>query len=141
MGGYKCLIFNNILKITPIKEYEELRDYKFFCFNGKVRFFKVDFNRFVRHQANYYSPDGTLQDLGEVVCPPDPTHKIDLPENLQDMISLAEKLSENEPFLRVDFYNVKGKTYFGELTFYPASGLGRWTTEDADVKIGKFLSL
>lgn len=57
------------------------------------------------------------------------------------MISLAEKLSENEPFLRVDFYNVKGKIYFGELTFYPGSGMVRWTTEEADASIGRFLIL
>ena len=57
------------------------------------------------------------------------------------MIFLAAKLSANEPFLRVDFYNVKGKIFFGELTFYPASGLGKWTTEEADVKIGKYLEL
>lgn len=57
------------------------------------------------------------------------------------MISLAEKLSANEPFLRVDFYNVNGKIFFGELTFYPASGLGKWTTEEADMKVGLFLNL
>lgn len=45
----------------------------------------------------------------------------------------------NEPFLRVDFYNVEGKIYFGELTFYPASGLGKWTTEEADVINGNYL--
>lgn len=57
------------------------------------------------------------------------------------MISLAEKLSEDEPFLRVDFYNVNGKIYFGELTFYPASGMLPWTTEEADKEIGKYLKL
>ena len=57
------------------------------------------------------------------------------------MISLAEKLSANEPFLRVDFYNVEGKIYFGELTFYPASGMRPWTTEEAYKEIGKYLKL
>lgn len=57
------------------------------------------------------------------------------------MISLAERLSKNEPFLRVDFYNVNGKIYFGELTFYPASGLGKWTTEGADLMIGKNIDI
>ena len=45
----------------------------------------------------------------------------------------------NEPFLRVDFYNVNGKIFFGELTFYPASGMGKWTTEEADSIIGDYL--
>ena len=115
----------------------ELNDYKFFCFNGKVKFFKVDFGRFVEHHANYYSPEGELLEFGEQGLEPDPNYPIELPANLREMISLAEKLSENEPFLRVDFYNVKGKIYFGELTFYPASGMSKWTTEEADVTIGK----
>ena len=52
----KYLIVNGMVK--PFKpEYDELQDYKFFCFNGKVKFFKVDFGRFVEHHANYYSPE------------------------------------------------------------------------------------
>lgn len=119
----------------------ELLDYKFFCFNGKVKFFKVDFGRFVEHHANYYSPEGELLEFGEQGLEPDPNYPIELPDNLKEMISLAEKLSANEPFLRVDFYNVEGKIYFGELTFYPASGLGKWTSEEADKEIGIFLKL
>ena len=136
----KCLIFNGTVKKINA-EYDELRDYKFFCFNGKVKFFKVDFGRFVEHHANYYSPEGKLLDFGEVAFLPNPSYQITLPSNLNKMVSLAECLSENEPFLRVEFYNVNGKIYFGELTYYPASGLGRWTTEDADQEIGKLINL
>ena len=118
---------------------KDLLDFKFFCFNGKVRFFKVDFGRFVEHHANYYSPEGELLEFGEQGLEPDPNYPIEFPNNLKEMISLAEKLSANEPFLRVDFYNVNGKIFFGELTFYPASGLGKWTTEEADMKIGDYL--
>ena len=119
----------------------ELLDYKFFCFNGKVRFFKVDFGRFVEHHANYYSPEGELLEFGEQGLEPDPNYPIELPNNLKEMISLAEKLSANEPFLRVDLFNVNGRIFFGELTFYPASGMLPWTTEEADMKIGKYLKL
>lgn len=72
---------------------------------------------------------------------PDPDYSIEMPKNLDDMISLAEKLSGKEPFLRVDFYNVKGKIYFGELTFYPASGMLRWTSDVVDRTIGEYLIL
>ena len=138
MGGGKYVIVKG--KITELKhEYDELKDYKFFCFNGKVKFFKVDFGRFVEHHANYYSPEGELLEFGEQGLEPDPNYPIELPNNLRDMIALAERLSMNEPFLRVDFYNVNGKIYFGELTFYPASGMLPWTTEEADMKIGNFL--
>lgn len=119
----------------------ELLDFKFFCFNGKVRFFKVDFGRFVEHHANYYSPEGDLLEFGEQGLEPDPNYPIELPDNLKEMISLAEKLSANEPFLRVDLFNVNGRIFFGELTFYPASGMIPWTTEEADKEIGKYLKL
>lgn len=46
------------------------------------------------------------------------------PENLKDMISVAERLSVGFKFLMVDLYNVNGKVYFGELAFYPTSGMG-----------------
>lgn len=119
----------------------DLRDYKFFCFNGKVRFFKVDFGRFTEHRANYYSPDCKLLPYGEMVCQPDPTADIQMPENLDKMIELAEKLSAGIPFLRVDLYNVNGRIYFGELTFYPAGGLSRWTDDRWDHEIGEMLNL
>lgn len=106
-----------------------------------MKFFKVDFGRFVDHHANYYSPDGNLLDFGEKAFEPDPTYPIELPENLNKMIFLAEKLAMLSPFLRVDLYNIKGKIFFGELTFYPSSGFTPWTTEIADEKIGGFIVL
>lgn len=129
--------------ITPSQKTltADLPDYKFFCFNGKVKFFKVDFGRFVEHHANYYSPEGKLLNFGEKGFDPDPNYPIELPINLGEMISLAEKLSENEPFLRVDFYNVNGKIFFGELTFYPASGMGQFNPTEYDDWIGNLLSL
>ena len=49
----------------------QLKDYKFFCFNGTVKCFKVDFDRETVHKANYYTPTGELMELGEEICPPD----------------------------------------------------------------------
>ena len=139
-GGGKYLIINGVT--TELKtEYDELKDYKFFCFNGKVRFLKVDFGRFVEHHANYYSPEGELLEFGEQGLEPDPNHIEMMPENLNKMISIAENLSEGFKFLRVDLYNVKGKIYFGELTFYPASGMGAFVPEEWDEKLGRMLNL
>lgn len=119
----------------------ELRDYKFFCFNGKIKFFKVDFDRFSHHRANYYDVNGNLMNFGEVVCPPDPRKNIILPKTLHTMIQFAELLASDIPFLRVDFYDVDGHIYFGEMTFYPASGFGEFIPEEWDLKIGKLLRL
>lgn len=122
-------------------EVNELRDYKFFCFRGKTKCFKVDFDRFIDHRANYFDLDGNLLSFGEVVCPPKPKKHLVLPKNLDKMIALAENLSGDIPFLRVDFYNIQGRIYFGELTFSPASGMGRFIPEEWDTVLGSWLQL
>lgn len=119
----------------------DLQDYKFFCFNGKAQFFKIDWGRFVNHHANYYLPSGELLPFGEIGMEPDPNHAEVMPSNLSEMISIAERLSSGFKFLRVDLYNVEGKIYFGELTFYPASGMGRWTSDEADRMIGDYMKI
>jgi len=119
----------------------ELRDYKFFCFNGVCKCFKVDFDRFTEHHANYYDRYGKWLDFGEAICPPVKTKNIVLPEELEKMIELAETLSKDEPFLRVDFYVVNGKIYFGELTLFPASGFGPFIPEDADLTLGSWIHI
>lgn len=119
----------------------ELRDYKFFCFNGRVKCFKVDFDRFINHRANYYDREGVLLPFGEVSFPPDPERRIFLPPGLEMMIAFAESLSASIPFLRVDFYYVNGNIYFGESTFYPAAGFGVFTLEEWDRKMGEWLEL
>ena len=57
------------------------------------------------------------------------------------MIEIAEKLSEGIPFVRVDLYNVDGKIYFGELTFYPGSGFEEFTPESWDYTLGSWIEL
>lgn len=130
-----------IEKYMEDSETKELRDYKFFCFNGIVRCFKIDYNRMTNHRANYYSREGELLNFGECICPPEYDKKVDLPKNLNKMIGLAERLSKNFAFLRVDFYEVNNKIYFGELTFYPASGFGKFEPEEYDRILGDMLKL
>lgn len=119
----------------------ELRDYKFFCFGGAAKCYKVDFDRFIGHNANYFTADGELMKLGEEVCPPDFEKTIQTPANFEKMKELAAKLSETHSFLRADFYDVDGKVYFGELTFYPASGFGKFIYEGNDVLLGSWIKL
>lgn len=118
-----------------------LKDYKFFCFNGQVKCFKVDYNRETNHRANYYSPEGKLLDIGEVICPPNPAYQLIIPNTIADMISLAEILAKGFPFVRVDFYSVNNKIYFGELTFYPAAALSPFIKFDSDIELGNYLKL
>lgn len=120
----------------------DVRDYKFFCFNGLAKFMKVDFDRQTVHRANYYDRNFSLLEIEEVVdCPRNPEKKIDRPKNFEHMIELAEKIANGHKFLRIDFYEVNGKAYFGETTFYPASGMGKLGPDNADLEIGKLLKL
>lgn len=132
------IIIEKYMKDNSIND---LMDYKFFCFNGKCKFFKIDFNRLTKHQANYYDINGNFLPFGEEICPPDFSKKLELPVNLKKMINLAEKLSQNITFLRVDFYEINGNIYFGELTFYPASGFGKFEPEEWDLKLGNLIDL
>lgn len=122
-------------------EKPELRDYKFFCFNGVVKLFKIDFDRFVGHRANYYSPQGELLKFGEIICPPDYGRDIVIPQEIAQMKKLAEKLSTEIAFVRVDFYLVKSRILFGEMTFFPAGGIGPYTDVEWDKKLGDWLTL
>ena len=121
----------------------ELKDYKFFCFNGRCEFFKVDFDRQKNHHANYFSRTCELMPFGEVVCPPDYNRKLEIPSNIDEMINEAELIafSVNNAFVRVDLYNINGHIYFGEITFYPGSGFVKFEPEDWDKTFGDLIKL
>ena len=57
------------------------------------------------------------------------------------MVELAEKLSENIKFVRIDFYEINGKVYFGEITFYPGSGFEEFEPEKYDYLLGSWIKL
>ena len=118
-----------------------LRDYKFFCFNGCPKVFKIDFYRFIDHHANYYDVEGNLLPFGEVSPPPSFEKKLDVPENLSEMVEVARKLSHGLPFARVDLYNVDGKIFFGEITLFPTSGFGQFTDPQWDERLGEWVDL
>ena len=61
--------------------------------------------------------------------------------NFSVLMVRAERLSSDHAFLRVDFYELNEAVFFGELTFYPASGMGRFTEDNWDIELGGWLSL
>lgn len=124
-----------------IESSPELNDYKFFCFGGKVHYFKIDFGRFIEHHANYFDRNCNLVPFGEADLAPVFDYHVTIPNNIDDMIAVAEKLAKGRKFIRVDLYNVKGRILFGELTFFPASGFGKFTPEEWDLKLGELLCL
>jgi hypothetical protein len=114
-------------------------DYKFYCFNGIPRFVHVDMDRFEKHTRNFY--DLNWQRLPFSLCYPNNETDAFKPKCLEEMIHLAEKLSIGLKFVRVDLYEVQGKVYFGELTFYPGNGLEMFSPSKYDSEIGKYLQL
>ena len=119
----------------------DLNDYKFMCFNGK---FKCSFVCTERR-----SDDGlkvTFFDKNWNVMPferhyPKSKKKIEKPKNYNKMIELSEKLAKNIPFVRIDFYEVEGKIYFGEITFFPGNGTEEFTPEKYDYLLGSWIKL
>ncbi len=99
----------------------ELRDYKIFCFNGEPRFIQHDMGRFTKHVRNYYYTDWTLMDMTDYVGN-DPAMTVPAPESLPEMLSIARDLSRDFQFVRVDFYDVMGHPYIGEMTFFHEGG-------------------
>lgn len=119
----------------------DLKDYKFFCFDGCVRFFKVDFDRFRKHRANYFDTDLNVLPVYEQLVPNDLNVNIDLPKEITQMMLLASDLSKGLTFVRVDFYNYNGKIYFGEMTFFPGSGFDLLLPTEWEEKVGEMLKL
>lgn len=120
----------------------ELKDYKLFCFNGKVKCLKVDFDRTINHHhTNYYDVDWNILEFGSTKYTPDYSKATTPPPTLDSMITIAEKISKDLPFVRVDLYSIYDKVYFGEITFYHASGFGKLTSEEWEHKLGSWIEL
>lgn len=122
------------------KESGQLFDYKIFCFGGEPKIIQVDFDRFKNHRRNLYDLDWNLLDV-EIKYPRDNSVIIEKPDKLELLLDLSRKLSREFPHVRVDFYYVEGKIYFGELTFFHASGTGKFKPEEFDYVMGDWLKL
>lgn len=114
-----------------------LIDYKFFCFNGNPEFLYVMGERVVGKEVkvailNSDYSETEVQRVGD-------TQYIDYtkPYNYNEMKSIVEILSEEFPHVRVDMYNIEGRIYFGELTFFNASGYMKYNPDSADYVFGK----
>lgn len=123
------------------REYPEagINDYKIFCYNGHAKYIIVDVDRYIGHKRNFYDINWNNLHVRSD-CPPS-DREVEQPDNLEEMLKIAEKLSKDFPYVRVDLYNVSGKVYFGELTFYPWSGYVQFTPDEWDLKFGEDFKL
>ena len=130
-----------IEKFMEDKNNEDLKDYKLFCFNGKVETILVCSNRNGSFKnTDFYNKNWELMPFTrENHC--NNQNGIDKPKNLEEMIIIAEKLSNKIPFIRVDLYEINGKIYFGELTFFPSAGFEGFKPKEYDEILGNWLEL
>ena len=112
-----------------------INDYKIFCYDGHAEYIIVDVDRYIGHKRNFY--DREWNNLYVTSDCPASDFEIEKPDNLEQMLAIAEKLSVGFPFVRVDLYNVDGCIFFGELTFYPWSGYVQFIPDKWDYIFGK----
>lgn len=118
-----------------------LMDYKFYCFNGEPAFLQVNVDRGLPTSTqNYYDLDWKLLPFGKSQ-PHNPNANVECPDHFQEMIKVARELSKPFPYVRVDFYEANDRLYFGEFTFFPASGLPDFIPAEWDEKVGAMLTL
>ena len=135
-GIPRRIIIEKLLE-DPTDPEKDIDDYKFFCFNGKYKIMQLHKDRHANHKAGFW--DENLQFIPNVnILYPTFDEAPVLPENMQEMVEVAEKLSKGFPYVRVDLYNVGGKIYFSELTFYPASGYIPFNPESFDKRLGEY---
>ena len=121
----------------------ELKDYKFFCFDGEPKLLFVACDREKRGEEtkfNFYDMDFNFLPFTNG-HPNAPEGTIKKPGGFEEMKELAAVLSKGITHLRVDFYDINGKIYFGELTFYHWSGLMPFDPPEWDRKLGELIKL
>ena len=119
----------------------DLKDYKFYCFNGVMKFVMINSDRNTSKptRADYFDRDFNWLDFtwGYSHAEVHPQK----PNQFEKMVAIAEKLAKGLPHIRVDLYDCNGKIYFGELTFFDGSGFDKIEPEKWDYKIGDMLEL
>lgn len=118
----------------------QLLDYKFFCFDGEVRALFVASDRASGHvKFDYF--DAEFKPLH--IRQPYPNSSVlpIKPDRYEQMLELSRKLSKGHPHVRVDLYEINGKVYFGELTFYHFGGTQPFRPSKWDQTFGDWLTL
>lgn len=121
----------------------ELKDYKIFCFNGEPRYCQVISDRNTDEKIDFY--DMHWKRLVGLVGLNDKVHNseyaIPCPESFENMKQMASLLAKSIPFSRIDFYEINHQAYFGEITFFPATGFGNFNPREWNVKMGDMITL
>ena len=122
-------------------ENDDLMDYKLMCFNGKVKCSFVCSERFTSDdlKVTFFDRDWNLMPFTRQH--PFSERPIQQPASYLKMVEMAEKLSHGIPFVRIDFYEIYGHPFFGEMTFFPGNGFEKFEPEEWDYKLGEWLNI
>ena len=119
----------------------ELNDYKIMCFNGRAYCSFVCTDRFSEDGLKVTIYDRSWNRLAFKRPYPSSEKEIAKPINYEKMVEIAEAISKDISFVRIDFYECNEKLYFGEITFYPGGGFEEFEPEAWDEKLGKLIKL
>lgn len=119
----------------------ELKDYKFFVFNGVMKAMFVATDRTANSETCFDFYDRNFNHLPFINGHPNSKGHINKPNNYEEMIALAERLGSGLPQARVDLYNIRGRIYFGEITFFHWSGLKPFIPDEWDYTFGSWFDL
>lgn len=120
----------------------DLSDYKFFCFNGEPKYCQVIRDRHSKESIDFYDMNWRHQEfVGLNPIASNGINPVPRPLLLDDMICICHKLSKNMKFVRIDMYVIDNRIYFGEITFYPASGMGLFNPDKWNEELGNLISL
>lgn len=120
----------------------ELKDYKWFCFDGEPKALFVATDRGVKGEETKFDFfDAEFNHLPFTNGHPNATREIAKPKGFEQMKQLAARLSQGQMHLRVDFYDINGQIYFGELTFYHWSGTMPFEPREWDYRFGSWINL
>jgi len=111
-------------------------DFKLYVLHGRVEMILHVSGRFSQKHHTYYSRSWTRLEVSTVGNPVKPTDK---PENLEEMVDMAERLASGFDLMRVDLYSVGGRIFFGEMTPHPGSGLIAFIPPEFDGQLGALL--
>lgn len=126
--------------IGPSLFNKDLNDYKFFCFNGEPHYCQLIQDRSTKETIDFYDMNWNHLPFYGLTPGCEPAEKpAEKPIGFEKMKEIACKLSKGYPFVRVDLYAIAERVFFGELTFYPASGYGHFTPDEWDEKIGNLM--
>ena len=114
--------------------------YKIMCFGGVPKIFQtIQNDKTPEESIDYFDADWNLLRMRQNF--PNSEKPMERPETLAEMLSLAEKLSQGHSFLRTDLYNINGKTYFSEITFYSDAGFAEFQPGEWDEILGSWIEL